>query len=205
MSNADTANATRTAWLGSRKISHRAERHATRRGEGAPAGRWRPSYDWGFRNMRTPDSYRRELDATSARMRERGVRCKSFPSPDLSWTEPARGFDCGFFWGRNLRIAFSGDITLGGCSPFKERYSYGNVRRQPFSEIFINERFQKNRMLARQRRAQSHLRVLRCVPQELFRAADRRPISAPPAGWLKEGLRREIPHWLRKIPHLLGP
>ena len=106
------------------------------------------SYDWGFRNTRTPDSYRRELEATAARMRQRGVRCKSFPSPDLSWTDPTRRFDCSFFWGGSVRIAFSGDVTLGCCSPFKETYSYGNVLQEPFAEIWNNAQFQKNRRSA---------------------------------------------------------
>ena len=46
------------------------------------------SYDWGFGNRRTPDSYKRELDAAAARMTALGVRCKSFPSDDISWSEP---------------------------------------------------------------------------------------------------------------------
>jgi MoaA/NifB/PqqE/SkfB family radical SAM enzyme len=107
------------------------------------------SYDWGFRNCRTPDSYKRELDAAAARMEQLGVRCKSFPSPDLSWTDPQGGFDCSFFWGRSLRVTFSGDVTLGCCSPFKETYSYGNVLQQPFNEIWNNVQFQRNRALAR--------------------------------------------------------
>ena len=106
------------------------------------------SYDWGFRNCRTPGSYRRELDAAAARMAQLGVRCKSFPSPDLSWTDPRHGFDCSFFWGTSVRVAFSGDVTLGCCSPFKENYSYGNVLQQPFSEIWNNAQFQRNRALA---------------------------------------------------------
>ncbi len=106
------------------------------------------SYDWGFRNCRSVDSYKRELDAAAARMEQLGVRCKSFPSPDLSWTDPRRGFDCSFFWGRSLRVTFSGDITLGCCSPFKETYSYGNVLQQPFSDIWNNARFERNRILA---------------------------------------------------------
>jgi MoaA/NifB/PqqE/SkfB family radical SAM enzyme len=106
------------------------------------------SYDWGFRNRRTPVSYKRELEAAAARMTALGVRCKSFPSPDLSWTDPKHAFDCSFFWGQNLRVAFSGDVMLGCCSPFKESYSYGNVLAQPFSEIWNNEKFQRNRMMA---------------------------------------------------------
>jgi MoaA/NifB/PqqE/SkfB family radical SAM enzyme len=104
------------------------------------------SYDWGFRNLRTRESYRRELDAAAARIAALGLRCKSFPSPDLSWTEASRRFDCGFFWGQSVRIAFSGDVTLGCCSPFKETYSYGNVLQQPFREIWNNAMFQRNRL-----------------------------------------------------------
>jgi radical SAM protein with 4Fe4S-binding SPASM domain len=111
------------------------------------------SYDWGFCNRRTPDSYKRELAAASARISALGVRCKSFPSEDISWSDPSRPFDCGFFWGQSLRITYAGDVTLGCCSPFKETYSYGNVLKQPFDEIWNNERFQTNRWLARTRTA----------------------------------------------------
>jgi MoaA/NifB/PqqE/SkfB family radical SAM enzyme len=108
------------------------------------------SYDWGFVNRRTPDSYKRELEAAAARMAALGVRCKSFPSDDISWSDPNNPFDCKFFWGQSLRVTYAGDITLGCCSPFKETYSYGNVLEQPFSEMWNNDRFQKNRALARQ-------------------------------------------------------
>jgi radical SAM protein with 4Fe4S-binding SPASM domain len=78
-----------------------------------------------------------------------GVRCKSFPSDDVSWSEPNKPFGCTFFWGQSLRITFAGDVTLGCCSPFAETYSYGNVLKQPFGEIWNNERFQNNRAMAR--------------------------------------------------------
>lgn len=108
------------------------------------------SYDWGFHNKRTPDSYKRELEAAAKRMKELGVRCKSFPSDDISWSDPNRQFGCGFFWGEDLRITFAGDITLGCCSPFKETFSYGNMLEQSFRDIWNNEIFQQNRKLALQ-------------------------------------------------------
>ena len=107
------------------------------------------SYDWGFVNRRSPDSYRRELDAAAERMAALGVRCKSFPSSDISWSDPKQPFGCKFFWGESLRITYAGDVTLGCCVPFKETYSYGNTLERPFSEIWNNERFQENRWLAR--------------------------------------------------------
>jgi MoaA/NifB/PqqE/SkfB family radical SAM enzyme len=108
------------------------------------------SYDWGFKNMRSPDSYARELETAATRMAALGLRCKSFPSNDLSWSHPEKPFGCAFFWGASLRVTYAGDITLGCCSPFKETYSYGNVLEQPFDTIWNNERFQANRALARQ-------------------------------------------------------
>ena len=78
-----------------------------------------------------------------------GVRCKSFPSDDLSWSDPKQPFGCKFFWGESLRITYAGDVTLGCCVPFKETFSYGNTLERPFSEIWNNERFQENRRLAR--------------------------------------------------------
>ena len=108
-------------------------------------------YDWGFKNKRTPESYRKEIDSAKKRMDELGVRCKTFPSDDLSWSDPQRPFFCPFFWGDNFRVTYNGDITLGCCTPFKETYSYGNVLQAPFSEIWNNEFYQKNREMARNR------------------------------------------------------
>jgi MoaA/NifB/PqqE/SkfB family radical SAM enzyme len=108
------------------------------------------SYDWGFQNRRTPDSYKRELDAAQKRMAELGVRCKSFPSEDISWSDARKPFDCAFFWGDNFRVTYNGDITLGCCTPFKETYTYGNMLETPFTEIWNNTLFQQNRELAKQ-------------------------------------------------------
>jgi MoaA/NifB/PqqE/SkfB family radical SAM enzyme len=110
------------------------------------------SYDWGFRNARTPDSYKRELDAAAERLTALGMRCKSFPSDDLSWSDASQPFDCSFFWGTSLRVTYAGDVTLGCCTPFKELYSYGNVLERPFREIWNNAQFQMNRALARSQR-----------------------------------------------------
>lgn len=103
------------------------------------------SYDWGFKNNRDVAGYKRELDAASKRMQELGVRCKSFPSEDLSWSDPNRQFDCSMFWGENFRVTYDGHVTLGCCTPFKETYSYGNVLETPFAEIWNNDQFQANR------------------------------------------------------------
>ena len=106
-------------------------------------------YDWGFRNKRTPDSYHREMDAAKKRMEELGVRCKSFPSEDISWSDPEKPFACSFYWGEQFRVTYNGEITLGCCSPFKETFSYGNLLETPFSEIWNNEFYQRNRELAK--------------------------------------------------------
>ncbi len=106
-------------------------------------------YDWGFRNKRTPDSYKRELDAARKRMDELGVRCKSFPDDDLSWSDPKSPFACSFYWGEQFRVTYNGEITLGCCTPFKETFSYGNLLERPFSEIWNNEFYQRNRELAK--------------------------------------------------------
>jgi MoaA/NifB/PqqE/SkfB family radical SAM enzyme len=106
------------------------------------------TYDWGFANRRSPANYARELELASARLAALGLRCRSFPSDDLSWADPHRPFDCGFFWGEALRITYAGDVTLGCCTPFRETYSYGNVLRSSFREIWNNEQFQHNRRLA---------------------------------------------------------
>jgi MoaA/NifB/PqqE/SkfB family radical SAM enzyme len=107
-------------------------------------------YDWGFVNKRTPESYQTELDAAAKRMEELGVRCKTFPSDDISWTDPQRPFSCDFFWGSNFRVNFRGEVTLGCCSPFQETFSYGNVLETPFEQIWNNAFYQRNRDLANQ-------------------------------------------------------
>lgn len=107
------------------------------------------TYDWGFTNRRSQESYRRELDLARQRMQALGVRCRSFPS-DFSWAEGGASFDCSLFWGDNFRVTYSGHITLGCCTPFKETFSYGNVLETPFREIWNNASFQRNRQLAKQ-------------------------------------------------------
>ncbi|MEP6756870.1 MAG: radical SAM protein, partial [Chthonomonadales bacterium] len=106
------------------------------------------SYDWGFKNRRSADSYFRELDAAEKRMDELGMRCRSFPSRNISWSDPTQPFNCNFFWGENFQVNYNGDITLGCCTPFKETFSYGNVLETPFKEIWNGEKYTKNRRLA---------------------------------------------------------
>lgn len=106
------------------------------------------TYDWGFRNLRSPDDYARELSAARRRLEELGLRCKSFPSEDLSWSDPALPFSCSHFWGENVRITYAGEITLGCCTPFKETYSYGNVLEVPFPVLWNSPLFRRNRALA---------------------------------------------------------
>lgn len=106
------------------------------------------TYDWGFKNKRSRDSYKRELDQARKRMDELNVRCKSFPTGDTTWSDPASPFHCQFFWGEEFRVTFDGHVTLGCCTPFKETFSYGNVLETPFSEIWNNELFQTNRKMA---------------------------------------------------------
>jgi MoaA/NifB/PqqE/SkfB family radical SAM enzyme len=102
-------------------------------------------YDWGFKNRRSRESYRIELAAAKRRTEELGVRVKTFPSDDLSWSDPKQPFSCPFYWGEEFRVTYSGEITLGCCTPFKETFSYGNLLQTPFSEIWNNEQFQANR------------------------------------------------------------
>ena len=106
------------------------------------------TYDWGFQNLRSPESYRRELALARARLDDLKLECRSFPSDDLGWSAPERPFDCGFFWGTSLRISYDGHVTLGCCTPFKETYSYGNVLETPFAEIWNGPGFRRNRELA---------------------------------------------------------
>ncbi len=106
------------------------------------------AYDWGFKNRRSRESYHVELEQAKARMEQLGVRCKSFPDENASWSDPSKPFFCPFFWGEEFRVAYSGDITLGCCTPFKETYSYGNLLEHDFWDIWNNELFQRNRELA---------------------------------------------------------
>ena len=110
------------------------------------------TYDWGFENKRTLESYRRELAAARARMDDLGLRCKSFPSDDVSWSDARTPFNCSFFWGP-IRVTYGGDVTLGCCTPFRETFSYGNVLEHPFRDIWNNALYRKNRELARRNAA----------------------------------------------------
>src|SRR5207248_9052131 len=82
-------------------------------------------YDWGFKNRRTRASYKAELDAAHRRTVELGVRVKTLPSEDLSWSNPKQPFSCTFYWGEEFRVTYGGDITVGCCAPFKHAHSYG--------------------------------------------------------------------------------
>lgn len=107
------------------------------------------TYDWGFENRRSPASYLTELDAARRRLDDLRLRCRSLPSGDLGWTDSSQPFDCRFFWGGSVRVTFEGEATLGCCTPFKETYTYGNLLKTPFSEIWNGEEIQRNRTLAR--------------------------------------------------------
>jgi MoaA/NifB/PqqE/SkfB family radical SAM enzyme len=105
------------------------------------------TYDWGFQNLRTAESYRAELRQARARLAELGLKCRSFPAEGLTWAKPGAAFDCSFFWS-DLRVTHEGEITLGCCTPFKETFSYGNLLETPFSEIWNGPLFRRNRELA---------------------------------------------------------
>lgn len=110
------------------------------------------TYDWGFQNRRTHVNYERELSAARKRMAELNVRVKSFPSEDISWSDPRNGFGCQFFWGEEFRVSFEGEITLGCCTPFKESFTYGNLLEQPFREIWNNAYYREYRQMALDKR-----------------------------------------------------
>jgi MoaA/NifB/PqqE/SkfB family radical SAM enzyme len=107
------------------------------------------TYDWGFRNRRDPDSYRRELEAGRRRLEELGLEARVFPSADIGWADPARRFDCAFPWGDTVRVTFQGEVTLGCCTPFKETYSYGNLLKTPFADLWNGPLFRYNRTRTR--------------------------------------------------------
>ncbi len=108
------------------------------------------TYDWGFTNRRSRESYRRELEEARRRIGELGIRCRTFPSTDFSWADEHRSFDCDFFWGGSVRITWDGSLTLGCCTPFRETYSYGNVLQTPFAELWNGAQMRDNRALARE-------------------------------------------------------
>jgi len=107
------------------------------------------TWDWGFGNRRFEASYRAELTAARKRLDELGMACKSFPGDSFGWADPRRTFDCNFFWGENFRVTYDGNITLGCCTPFAETFTYGNLLDQPFSEIWNNDLFRRNREMAK--------------------------------------------------------
>lgn len=108
------------------------------------------TYDWGFQNRRTLESYQAELTEAKKALERTGLACRYFPEWDPAWLKPDRPFMCNFFWGEEFRVSFSGHVTLGCCTPFGESYSYGNVFETPFAEVWNNEKFQENRRAARE-------------------------------------------------------
>lgn len=107
------------------------------------------TYDWGFRNRRSLSNYRAELIAAGAALQQTGMTCRSFPEWDPEALKRDRPFACGFYWGEEFRVSWTGDITLGCCTPFAEQYSYGNLFETPFVDIWNNEHFRTNRARAR--------------------------------------------------------
>jgi MoaA/NifB/PqqE/SkfB family radical SAM enzyme len=108
------------------------------------------TYDWGFQNRRTLESYRAELTEAKKALAKTGLECRYFPEWDPAWLKPDRPFMCNFFWGEEFRVSFNGHITLGCCTPFGESYSYGNLFDTPVSQIWNNEKFRANRAAARE-------------------------------------------------------
>jgi MoaA/NifB/PqqE/SkfB family radical SAM enzyme len=115
------------------------------------------TYDWGFVNLRSRESYTAELARARVRLSELGLNCRTFPSDDLSWTDRKQPFACKFFWGSSVRVTYDGHVTLGCCTPFKETYSYGNLLERPFSEIWNGPLIQHNRELAARHEAPTSL------------------------------------------------
>ncbi len=105
------------------------------------------TYERGFRNRRSKESYRRELAGARACLDQLGLPYRALPEADWSWTDEARPFDCSFFWGNKLHVANDGTVTLGCCTPSQETYSYGNVLERPFATIWNGEAFRRNRAL----------------------------------------------------------
>ena len=108
------------------------------------------TYDWGFKNRRTIGSYRAELIAAGAALQRNQMACRSFPEWDPQWLKPNRPFSCGFHWGEEFRVSWTGDITLGCCTPFAEQYSYGNLFETPFRDIWNNDLYRDNRVQSAQ-------------------------------------------------------
>jgi MoaA/NifB/PqqE/SkfB family radical SAM enzyme len=106
------------------------------------------TYDWGFKNRRTPASYASELAQAKERLEELSLPCRSFPAEDISWASPTRRFDCDFFWGGSVRVTFEGHLTLGCCTPFKETFSYGCLLQTPFEELWNGPLMQAQRRAA---------------------------------------------------------
>jgi len=90
------------------------------------------------------------LVAAGAALQRTHMACRSFPEWNPQWLDPQRKFSCGFYWGEEFRVTWTGDITLGCCTPFAEQYSYGNLFETPFRDVWNNERFRRNRLASRE-------------------------------------------------------
>jgi len=110
------------------------------------------TYDWGFQNRRSLENYRAELTEAKKVLERTGMPCRYFPEWDPEWLKPDRPFSCNFFWGEEFRVTYSGDVTLGCCTPFKEQFSYANLFKQPFKDVWNNETFREIRAASREGR-----------------------------------------------------
>jgi len=106
------------------------------------------TYDWGFRNSRTLENYRKELAEAKEVLDRTGLEGRYFQEWNSEWLKKDRKFGCNFFWGEEFRVSFSGYVTLGCCAPFPETYSYGNLFEQSFKEIWNCDKIRLNRRMA---------------------------------------------------------
>lgn len=145
------------------------------------------TYDWGFDNRRTPDSYHRELAAGRERLAALGLASRSFASDDLSWTDPKTPFDCALLWGSPLRITWSGEVALGCCTPFQETFSYGNVLSEPFEKLWNGATFVRNRTLSRRHQPPNEI----CASCDRFAKSFFAPRDGTPVHLRRPARRRD--------------
>lgn len=100
--------------------------------------------DWKLKSVKPRNYFSEELKKGKSELKKLNFPCIYYPN----LSESFNSFVCRKFWDE-VRITFNGNVTLGCCTPFAEQYSYGNVFKEHFMDIWNNENFIKNRKLAR--------------------------------------------------------
>ena len=107
--------------------------------------------NWGYKNKRSVESFIKELKEAKKVLNKTKIKCYEdlIYKPESLYDFTKIDYYCPFLWGDIFQVTFSGDVTLGCCTPFKEQYSYGNLLKTKLDKLWNNEKFLTNRLKAK--------------------------------------------------------